>query len=351
MNINQNQGERCPICGKLVLSVRQLQSAVIKRYECERCGIFVMENMLAGLKDKPWDTVKHLVSAWVRQQNRARIVPIIGEGADGDNISSPKWWIDKYSHMGFPETISQKLNALLIVLSGDINDDFKAVIKFQNAFASEIAALSNREVISLLHILEEQGYIKIVSDAYACRITGAGWLHLDQIRSYNRSSDTVFIAMWFDDLTKKYREAVIAAAHFCGYNPVVIDQQEYNDFIMNQVVSSIKQSRFLVADFTSRPEVEKEGKVKNGVRGGVYWEAGLAYGLGIPVIHTCEDHKDSQNRIHFDINQYNTIYWKPEDLDANIRPLDRLSSNPNFAERLAARVLATIGRGAYKSKN
>ena len=36
----------------------------------------------------------------------------------------------------------------------------------------------------------------------------------------------------------------------------------------------IRKSKFLIADFT-------------GQRGGVYYEAGFAYGLGLPVIWTC----------------------------------------------------------------
>jgi hypothetical protein len=46
------------------------------------------------------------------------------------------------------------------------------------------------------------------------------------------------------------------------------------------IVAEIRRSRFLVADFTCEP-----GKV----RGGVYFEAGFARGLNIPIIWTCRD--------------------------------------------------------------
>ena len=56
----------------------------------------------------------------------------------------------------------------------------------------------------------------------------------------------------------------------------------------------------MVADFT-------------GDRGGVYYEAGFAQGLGIPVIWTCRS--DWTQRIHFDTRQYNRIEWEsPSDL-------------------------------------
>ena len=83
----------------------------------------------------------------------------------------------------------------------------------------------------------------------------------------------------------------------------------------------------------------------NGVRGGVYWEAGMAYGLARPIIHTCEDNTESRSRIHFDVHQYNTIFWTEADLDTEIRSLDQPRRNPNFAEKLAVRILATAGRG------
>ena len=60
----------------------------------------------------------------------------------------------------------------------------------------------------------------------------------------------------------------------------------------------------MIADFTSEPEKP---------RGGVYFEAGFAYGLSIPVIWTC--HKDLIEQVHFDTRQFNHILWEtPEDL-------------------------------------
>ena len=182
-------------------------------------------------------------------------------------------------------------------------------------------------------------------------ITAKGWLHLDEIRKSEVLSNSAFIAMWFSDKsTKEYSNAVISAVEYCGYKPVIVDQEQYNGFVMDQVVSLVKQARFLIADFTSRPETIIDGKVKNGVRGGVYWEAGMAYGENKPVIHTCEENADARARIHFDVDQYNTIFWKSDDLNTEIRSLDETRENPTFAETLVARILATVGRGSYQSE-
>jgi hypothetical protein len=62
--------------------------------------------------------------------------------------------------------------------------------------------------------------------------------------------------------------------------------------------------------------------------GGIYYEAGFAQGLGLPVIFTVRE--DDLRRVHFDTRQYNYIAWQnPADL----------------RERLLDRVIATMGHG------
>jgi hypothetical protein len=117
---------------------------------------------------------------------------------------------------------------------------------------------------------------------------------------------------------------------------------------MDQVITFIRQARFVVADFTSGPEEVEGEKVKGGARGGVYWEAGFGYGLGKPVIHTAEDSDDTRRRIHFDVDQYNTIFWRPDELTEEIRDLTTVGRDATFPEQLAMRILALVGRGSYE---
>ncbi len=94
-----------------------------------------------------------------------------------------------------------------------------------------------------------------------------------------------------------------------------IDNKEHTNKICDEIIAEIRRSRFVVAEFT-------------GQRNGVYYEAGFAAGLGIPVICTCRE--DNIADLHFDIRQYNCIDWKtPEEL----------------FERLRNRILAVIGEG------
>ncbi len=53
--------------------------------------------------------------------------------------------------------------------------------------------------------------------------------------------------------------------------------------------------------------LDKKGDPTPLPRGGVYYEAGFAQGLGIPVIWTVKaDHID---HVHFDTRQFNHITW------------------------------------------
>lgn len=89
--------------------------------------------------------------------------------------------------------------------------------------------------------------------------------------------------------------------------------------IDDEIIAEIRRSRFLVADFTHE---------KAGARGGVYFEAGFAFGLGIPVIYTCRE--DAIDKIHFDTRQYHHTAWK---------------DSADLRDKLEKRILAVIGEG------
>lgn len=337
----ESNTQLCSICNDSYLKSHERLGDRYFRYECERCGSYKIGDVDAAyFKTGNFDEYRHLVSAWIRRENKIGNVPQIG----GNSNRGLKDWLEELRHLGFPEATNEKLDALLLGYAEIIKGDYKRQISYGLPhLVAEIAARNVEQVNGLTDFLKELGYI----DEHP-RITANGWRHIDELRKTAIAGNSAFIAMWFDDSTKKYRDVAIAAIEYCGYKAMVVDQQEYNDFIMNQVISLIRQSRFLVADFTSRPETMEDKKLRQGVRGGVYWEAGMAYGLGRPVIHTCEDSADSRNRIHFDVDQYNTIFWNEDELGTEIRSLDQTRVNPNFAEKLAARILATVGKGNYQ---
>lgn len=127
-------------------------------------------------------------------------------------------------------------------------------------------------------------------------------------------SRKVFVAMWFNKETDAcWSDGIeIAVRKDCDFKPKRIDKKEFNEKICEEIITEIRQSRFVVADCT-------------GSRNGVYFEAGFAKGLGLPVIWTCR--KSDKKKLPFNTRQYNYIFWKtPEEL----------------REKLALRIKATI---------
>ena len=341
----------CPVCDG-----RYLEEEVDpfltrrKRYTCKRCGTYEFDKFLVeGNPD--FDRVRHLISAWIRRQNDSGIFPVVvGSGMNTQDIK----WPQQFEYMWFPKTTDEKMNSLLLAYADKTKYGEGILFSNNPNLISEIAARDIDEIKGLNQLLAQVDYTDFDgSDIFgACdrvRLKAKGWLRVDELRKTSVANDSAFIAMWFNDsITGAYREAVIKTVGECGYNPIFVDQEKFNGFIMDQVVTLIRQSRFIIADYTARPEEDGDySKVKQGVRGGVYWEAGFAYGMGKPVVHTCEDDREATRRIHFDVDQYKTIYWKRGNLGASIRELTKPIDKPNFMEELAMHILATVGKGSY----
>lgn len=129
----------------------------------------------------------------------------------------------------------------------------------------------------------------------------------------NVFSRDCFVAMWFDkSMEGVYQTGIYTPLRHLGYNPIRVDKVEHNGRIDQKIFELIRRSRFVVADFT-------------GQRSGVYYEAGFAFGMGLPVIHICK--KESFDDRHFDVLTVNTIVYDAAE---------------ELAERLVERVQKTI---------
>lgn len=152
------------------------------------------------------------------------------------------------------------------------------------------------------YLMKASGMGLIESDSSnRYRLDVEGWERLRELDERRTESNQAFVAMWFDEgWEDAFNDGFAPALSDAGYDPLRIDMREHNERIDNKIIAEIRRSGLLVADFT-------------GQREGVYFEAGFALGLGIPVIWTC--HKDHIDELHFDTRQYNHIVWStPEDL-------------------------------------
>ena len=168
---------------------------------------------------------------------------------------------------------------------------------------------TSKDLSYFVSYLSEMGWLRRYGGG-AFTITVPGYQHVAE-QSAKKDVSQCFVAMWFDDSMKQaYEEGIKKAVEECGYKPFRIDQKQHLNKIDDEIIAEIRRSRFVVADFTHDAE--------KGVRGSVYYEAGFAYGLGLPVIYSC--HKDLEKELHFDTRQYPHILWKtPKDLYAKLR--------------------------------
>ena len=350
MGVRPTEKMPCPVCnhpGAQKCYERQDDFGSVDRFTCVRCGEFLIDEMVAGTTrlGDGFLEVRHLVSAWIRRQNKAGSIPWISHRR---HVVGSDW--SRFTRMGFPASVTEKLDALLLAYADlTAHDLTKHVSRPNPALVAEVAAKNVREVLELTKLLHERG---LVSSSPDRKITAEGWAVVDDLRKSTAAGDNAFVAMWFDGATNGFRDAVVAAISHCGFKPVIIDEVDYTGFIMDQVVAQIRAARFLVADFTCEPEEDdgEQPKTKKGSRGGVYWEAGFAYGLGKPVIHTCKNTREARRRAHFDVEQYNTIFWKPGELGTEIRDISKGLPDPTLAERLVARILTVVGRGPHKGE-
>ena len=135
-------------------------------------------------------------------------------------------------------------------------------------------------------------------------VTVDGYARVEEIYD-SVASRQAFVAMWFDaSMDEAYEHGIAPAIESAGFACKVINRDPTVDKIDDAIMAEIRRSKFIVADFTHG---------EDGARGGVYYEAGFAEGLGIPVIFTC--HKDTIDDVHFDTRQRNHIVWSdPEEL-------------------------------------
>lgn len=155
-------------------------------------------------------------------------------------------------------------------------------------------------------------------ERYELSLTMEGWERLESLENRNQTSQQGFVAMWFgSEMSKAFSEGFSPGISDAGFQPFRIDQKEHANKIDDEIIAEIRRSRFVVADFTCPLLSYPEGKITPNARGGVYYEAGFAQGLNIPVIWTVR--ADCLEHVHFDVRQFAHIVWnEPADLRVSL---------------------------------
>jgi len=279
----------CPICKRGGDTQISYLSGPMALYKCPVCGKYEAPSIWPTAC--PIKTPDRKLSAWIREQNeRGEPVQLTQEGMIETTLAG----IPDYR----PLEKELKLLQALERLSSAPGEMVKLNIEvdFPLAYAS-----GSEEFAFYLRGLEERGLVKSKGVINNMMITSTGWDYLDKHASDLEEKTQGFVAMSFsDEMKSKWEEAIRPAIQEAGYTAYRADEETHSDNIIFKIMAEIKNSRFVVADVTEQ-------------RNGVYFEAGYALGLGVPVIWSVR--KDDAANVHFDTAQYNQIRWEsPKEL-------------------------------------
>jgi nucleoside 2-deoxyribosyltransferase len=232
----------------------------------------------------------------------------------------------------YPQTPQEILNRSLVNLSLMVENPFDP-IEFE--YAVDLSVYNQNHSIRVIEELERTEHIITIrkrQPGYSFRMTAKGWEYIQKIGS---KSNKVFVAMWFSDETEGIFGVIKEAAFRAGYHAERVDEIHHNDYIMDKVLNMIDESKFVITDYTTIPETANGEVFENGIRGGVYFEAGYARGKGKPVINLCRS--DTSNRLHFDVSQLSQIRWEKDDLSDT-------SKKEALIDIITQRIIQTVGR-------
>ena len=260
---------------------------------------------LKVLRKELADDEKVKLTDWLIERREAgEDVPVIDDKALKDAITRPE------------KEMSKRIEDFILFYDDNyrvnehVNVEENAMILMAHS-----SSLEYWEMYDIVKTCALKGYLREVSHLHF-PLTTEGKIFAEEIRKEKNQKSgqkedeqnlQCFVAMWFDEnvegMEDVYEKAIEPAIRDAGYEAYRVDKHRHNERIDVKIIEQIDKSRFVIADFTS--EEDKP-------RGGVYYEAGYAHGLGLKVIRTCR--KDRIYGVHFDVQHYQHILWKAENL-------------------------------------
>jgi nucleoside 2-deoxyribosyltransferase len=284
---------KCPLCDRDVHgAVHEVDGHLIDEVTCGTCGTFRISGKAKSLlEDDSWKARRWILSGVTRRAS--------------DNESPVELLSDNLepflAYAQIPRSPLEAINGMMRLIDDRVTSiDGYAQLDFDRDYPLLFLTRREQMVDIYLH-LKKLDRIRDTSHmtgkAPVVQLTLPGWQRLEELRKTSSNSDQAFVAMSFDDdMRTLYADAIAPALKATGYEPFRVDDRPHNEKIDDRIVAEIRQSGLVVADFTQQ-------------KNGVYWEAGFAQGLGIPVIRTCRSDDLRGNKLHFDTRQYLHIEW------------------------------------------
>jgi hypothetical protein len=279
----------CPLCGT---GTAKFQAGDPRFVSCPICGKFGLDFRLQVDRDMQGERHPYLSAATRKASESGRL--LILDLSNWKTIEEEQRTI----------RISEKLT-LLLRLIGDRSGSPGGEWKIESYCDYPLVAAQNpAELGAYLEYLARRGLIEERArrnDGTLYALTIPGWQEIEPIPPIGGVPGRCFVAMSFDvSLDAAYVRGIKPAIIDCGFEPVCMKEIATNEGITDRILSEIRLAQFVVADFT-------------GQRGGVYFEAGFARGLGRKVIWARRT--DELHLVHFDIKHFGHVVWDdPADL-------------------------------------
>jgi len=306
----------CPLCKTKceIYSIAPLNQ--LFTIDCPSCGKYNLTDIAIHVLDIRKDSF-HIISGITRNfcelhKDTDGFFVIKGEMID-DEAKFQAEFISKA-----PKSVPEKALLLLQYICRKSNYPGDKVLVNPSQDYPICFCKNAKELIFYINHIRDSGDIKADGTMrdYTLSLTIKGWQKVESLNRPNIESKQAFVAMWFDEcMDNIFKNGIEAIEDDTGFKMFRVDKIQFNDEkICDKVISKIKESRFLIADVTEQ-------------RQAVYFEAGYAMGMGLPVIWTCKE--SDIKKCCFDTRQYNHIFWK----DAE-----------DLRTQLKERILATIGK-------
>ena len=304
---------QCPNCGKLTFGI-EAHTALNESRDREQaiCNLSGLSSELSDMGDK-----LDLLNLTVQSALRSPLIP----ATPMEKVNKLLLWLYRNTRR-FGQALTMTLKSKYVDKSTSVEGTKLHLGYTAKTYKNAVCyAINDDEFHSIVIAANEMGYINWNESASECTLTMSGHKYCKELLSNSPNTKRAFIAMWFcSDVDEADRDAISPAIIDCGFDPVRVDRKEHNNDITDEIIAGIKNSRFVVADLT-------------GYRGGVYYEAGFALGLGKEVILTCRrdwfEGTGENPAVHFDVQHLNIIIWEQDKL-AELR------------KRLVDRIRATI---------
>jgi DNA-binding MarR family transcriptional regulator len=295
---------KCIICRDSASEKKDFNSGKY-RFDCKRCGVFYCsEEAKEDIEEIPRlnSDERAYASSWLRE-NQGYVITT----SNFNELFSAK-----------PPGVIERSNRLLHVVEAKTRYIGRWVNVLTPDVQAKVWARRPSEITALSDLLHQQGFVEISTKSAdgrkEVRLTVRGWAHIETAEIERKSQ--AFVAMWFHtDMDSTYSDAIAPAIISAGYRPLRVDMSGSLHRIDDEIMTQIRRSRFLVADLT-------------GQRQSVYYEAGFAHGLEIPVFFTVR--QDDHENVHFDIRQYPFIVW---------------SNKEELRGKLSNRIEGNLGKG------